>query len=388
MNLTILVLNAGSSSVKFALYDQSTLAPLCRGEIADSGGHVGVDASGPHAAALLAAGAPSPSGRHEAWIQWLLGAVHERLPQLVLHAAGHRVVHGGADFGAPTRVDDTVLRQLEALTPLAPNHQPANLAAIRAVAMAWPALPQIACFDTAFHRSQPRLAQWFALPRELIDAGIVRYGFHGLSYEYIAGALPNLLGDRANARVVIAHLGQGASMCALRERRSIGTTMGFTTLDGLMMGTRCGALDAGVVLYLLRQKGMSVDQVDRMLNQQSGLLGVSTISNDVRELEASADPRAAEALDLFAYRAARELGSLAAALGGLDVLVFSAGIGEHSAAMRERICAQAQWLGVALDPTANAQHATRISASDSAVDVLVVPTNEELVIARATRTLT
>ena len=388
MSAAILVLNAGSSSVKFALYEQQTLAPLCRGEIADSGSHVDVDAAGPHAAALLGARESAPSGRHEAWIQWLLDAIRERLPELVLHAAGHRVVHGGANFSTPTQINDTVLHQLEALTPLAPNHQPANLAAIRAVGAAWPELPQVACFDTSFHHSQPRLAQWFALPRELTDAGIVRYGFHGLSYEYIAGVLPDLLGDRANARVVIAHLGQGASMCALRERRSIATTMGFTTLDGLMMGTRCGALDAGVVLYLLREKQMSVDQVDRMLNQQSGLLGVSTISHDVRELEASADPRAAEALDLFAYRAARELGSLAAALGGLDVLVFSAGIGEHSAAMRERICAHAKWLGVALDPSANAQHATRISASDSAVDVLVVRTNEELVIAQATRALT
>lgn len=388
MNSVILVLNAGSSSVKFALYEQLTLEALCRGEIADIGSRARIEASGPYAEALLAAHAFPSAGSHEEGVQWLVAAIRERLPQLAIHAAGHRVVHGGASFSAPTRVDDAVLRELEALTPLAPNHQPANLAAIRAVAKAWPRLPQIACFDTAFHRTQPTLAQWFALPRELIDAGIVRYGFHGLSYEYLAGTLPDLIGIRANARVVIAHLGHGASLCALRERRSIATTMGFTTLDGLMMGTRCGALDAGVVLYLLRERQMSVDQVERLLNQQSGLLGVSTISHDVRELEASADPRAAEALDLFAYRAARELGSLVAALGGLDVLVFSAGIGEHSASMRQRICARAQWLGVALDPVANAQHATRISAGDSAVEVLVVPTNEELVIARAARALT
>ncbi|MEP7097459.1 MAG: acetate/propionate family kinase [Dokdonella sp.] len=387
MSSAILVLNAGSSSVKFALYDQRPLTPLLRGAIDGIGNSARVDASGPCAAALLAADALPQAGSHEVCTQWLLDAIRERLPKITLQAAGHRVVHGGATFSAPTRIDDTVLRQLEALTPLAPNHQPANLAAIRAVTAIWPELPQIACFDTSFHRSQPRLAQLFALPRELIDAGIVRYGFHGLSYEYLSGILPDFVGDRANARVVIAHLGHGASMCALREGRSIATTMGFTTLDGLMMGSRCGALDAGVVLYLLREKKMSVDQVDRMLNKQSGLLGVSTISDDVRELEASSDARAAEALQLFAYRAARELGSLVAALGGLDVLVFSAGIGEHSASTRQRICRYLQWLGVALDPVANAQHATRISAESSALDVLVIPTNEELVIARAAQTM-
>lgn len=388
MSCAILVLNAGSSSLKFALYDQHTLEPLVRGAIAGIGDRARVDASGPCAEALLAADALPQTAGHGIGTQWLLDAIRERLPQLVLQAAGHRVVHGGASFSAPARIDDTVLRQLDALTPLAPNHQPANLAAIRAVADLWPELPQIACFDTAFHRSQPRLAQLFALPRELIDAGIVRYGFHGLSYEYLSSVLPHLIGDRANARVVIAHLGYGASMCALRERRSVATTMGFTTLDGLMMGSRCGSLDAGVVLYLLRDKQMSVDEVDRMLNRESGLLGVSTISDDVRELEASSDVRADEALQLFAYRAAREMGSLAAALGGLDVLVFSAGIGEHSASTRQRICAYVEWLGVKLDPAANASHASRISANDSTVDVLVIPTNEEKVIALAAQTLT
>ncbi len=357
MSAAILVINAGSSSVKFAFYDQPTLVPLCRGEIEDIGDRAHVDASGPLATALLATDVRPQSGSHDEWTRWLIGAIRERLPQVAIQAAGHRVVHGGADFSAPTRIDAAVLHQLEALTPLAPNHQPANLAAIRAVAAAWPELPQIACFDTSFHRSQPRLAQLFALPRQLIDAGIVRYGFHGLSYEYIAGVLPDLIGARADARVVIAHLGHGASLCALYKRRSIATTMGFTTLDGLMMGTRCGALDPGIVLYLLQHKQMSAQAVDVMLNRQSGLLGVSTISHDVRRLEASTDPRADEALQLFAYRVARELGSLLAALGGLDVLVFSAGIGEHSALMRERICAYLQWLGLTLDPAANAQHA-------------------------------
>lgn len=385
MSAAILVINAGSSSVKFALYDQSTLVPLCRGEIEGIGSRARVEASGPLATALLAADARPQAESHEAWTQWLIGAIRERLPQVMIQAAGHRVVHGGADFSVPTRIDAAVLDQLEALTPLAPNHQPANLAAIRAVATVWPDLPQIACFDTAFHRTQPRLAQLFALPRELIDAGIVRYGFHGLSYEFIADALPGLIGARADGRVVIAHLGHGASLCALYKRRSIATTMGFTTLDGLMMGTRCGSLDPGVVLYLLQQKQMSAHDVDVMLNRQSGLLGVSTISHDVRELEASTDPRAVEALQLFAYRVARELGSLVAALGGLDALVFSAGIGEHSAPMRQRICEYLQWLGVTVDPAANEKHAARINATSSAVDVLVVPTNEELVIARAAR---
>ncbi|MEO8461212.1 MAG: acetate/propionate family kinase [Dokdonella sp.] len=388
MSSAILVLNAGSSSIKFALYDRLTLAPLVRGGIENIDGNARVNAIGPHASELLQSSAVPPSGSHAAWTQWLLGAIREHLPQLPIDVAGHRVVHGGATFTAPTRIDVAVLRQLEALTPLAPNHQPANLAAIRAVAAAWPELPQIACFDTAFHRTQPRLAQLFALPRDLIDAGVVRYGFHGLSYEYICGVLPDVIGERANGRVVIAHLGHGASMCALHEGRSIATTMGFTTLDGLMMGTRCGTLDPGVVLYLLQQKQMSAEDVDTMLNRQSGLLGVSGISHDTRDLEASTDAHAAEALQLFAYRAARELGSLVAALGGLDALVFSAGIGEHSAKMRDRICAYTAWLGLVLDQDANARHATRISAQDSAVDVLVVPTNEELVIARAARALT
>jgi len=383
----ILVLNAGSSSLKFALYDRDTLAPLCRGGIERSGDRVHLKADGPHAAPLLDAQALPQSGSHDEWMQWLLGALRERLPRIAIHAAGHRVVHGGATFATPTRIDDAVLGELDALTGLAPNHQPANLAAIRAVAADWPDLPQVACFDTSFHRTQPRLAQLFPLPRELIDAGIVRYGFHGLSYEYVCGVLPDVIGQRAQGRVIIAHLGHGASLCALRERRSVATTMGFTTLDGLMMGTRCGALDPGVVLYLLRHRQLSVDTLETMLNERSGLLGVSAISHDVRELEASTDAFAAEALQLFAYRAARELGSLAAALGGLDALVFTAGIGEHSAPMRERICAYGRWLGIALDADANARHAARISAGDSAVDVLVIPTNEELVIARATRAL-
>mgnify|MGYP001584986139 CR=1 FL=1 len=247
-----------------------------------------------------------------------------------------------------------------------------------------PELPQAACFDTAFHRTVPPLAQSFALPREITAAGVRRYGFHGLSYEYIAGVLPEHLGARAEGRVVVAHLGNGASMCAMRARRSIATTMGMTALDGLMMGTRSGSIDPGVVFYLMREKSMSADEVEHLLYHQSGLLGVSGVSSDMRELLASKDPRAREAVELFAYRAARELGSLAAALGGLDALVFTAGIGEHAAPVRAMICEQARWLGVELDAVANESHRAVISSAGSRVTVCVVPTDEEIVIARHT----
>jgi acetate kinase len=248
-------------------------------------------------------------------------------------------------------------------------------------------MPQVACFDTAFHRSQPRHAQLFALPRSLAADGVLRYGFHGLSYEYIAGALPEHAGARADGGVVIAHLGQGASLCALRNRQSVATTMGFTALDGLMMGRRSGAIDPGVLLYLLEQKKMAPAELADLLYNRSGLLGVSGLSDDVRVLEASGHQHAEEALDLFAYRAAREIGSLAAALGGIDVIVFTAGIGEHSASMRRRICEYSRWLGLALDERANAAHGPRISAPGSNVEAYVIPTDEELVIARAVRAL-
>jgi acetate kinase len=276
-----------------------------------------------------------------------------------------------------------VLEALERFVPLAPSHQPQNLAAIRAVARAAPGLPQVACFDTAFHRTQPAHAQHFALPRAMTADGIVRYGFHGLSYEYLADVLPAHAGERANGRVVIAHLGHGASLCALRGRRSVATTMGFTALDGLVMGTRSGALDPGVVLYLLQQKGMTAEAVSDLLYNRSGLLGVSGLSDDLRVLEADGSAAAEAAMDLFAYRAAREIGSLAAAIEGLDVLVFSAGIGERSPSMRARICAYSAWLGVAIDAQANAANRIRIGASGAAVDVFVIPTDEEFPIARS-----
>jgi len=297
---------------------------------------------------------------------------------------GHRVVHGGVEFAAPVAIDASVLAKLESLCPLAPLHQPHNLAAIKAIKTQMPGLPQVACFDTAFHRHHPELADWFALPRRFYDEGIRRYGFHGLSYEYIASALPEVAPEIAKARVVVAHLGSGASMCGLRDGRSQDSTMGFTALDGLPMGTRCGALDPGVVLHLNRAHGMDADAIERLLYHDCGLKGVSGISNDMRDLLASDDPKAAQAIDLFVWRICRELGALAAALGGLDGLVFTAGIGERSAEIRARVCARAAWLGIELDDKANRSGGPRISTSASKIAVYAIPTDEELMIARHT----
>jgi acetate kinase len=297
------------------------------------------------------------------------------------------VVHGGVKFTRPVRIDAVVLGELESLVPLAPLHQPHNLAAIRAVAQHAPQLPQVACFDTSFHRTQPALAQAFALPRPYAEQGVRRYGFHGLSYEYIASVLPDIDARAATGRTIVAHLGNGASLCALKTGQSVATTMGFTAVDGLVMGTRCGALDPGVLLFLMDQHGMDARALEELLYQQSGLLGVSGISSDMRTLLASADPRAAEAIELFVYRIGRELGSLTAALGGLDALVFTGGIGENAAAIRARVCRDAAWLGLELDQEANERGGPRLSRPDSRVAAWVVPTNEELMIAQHTRRL-
>jgi acetate kinase len=296
-----------------------------------------------------------------------------------------RGVHGGVKFSAPVLVDASILAELEALVPLAPLHQPHNVAAIKAVAKMAPVLPQVACFDTAFHRTQSKVAEAFALPRRYAEEGVRRYGFHGLSYEYIASVLPALDPRAAEGRAVVAHLGNGASMCALSGGRSVATTMSFTPLDGLVMGTRCGATDAGVLLYLIDRHGMNARSLEELLYEQSGLLGVSGISSDMRTLLASSDRRAAEALDLFVYRITRELGSLAAALGGLDALVFTGGIGENAVSIRARICRDASWLGLELDEDANARGGPCISRIDSRVSAWVIPTNEELMIALHTR---
>ena len=301
---------------------------------------------------------------------------------------GHRVGHGGLKYFEPVRIDDGVLAELERLIPLVPLHQPYNLAPIKALRERRPEMPQVACFDTAFHRTQPEVAQAFALPRAYTEKGIRRYGFHGISYEYVASVLPQYDSRAAGGRVVVAHLGNGSSLCALRNGRSVATTMGFSSLDGLPMGTRCGSLDPGVILLFLDHLHMDARAIEAMLYKESGLLGVSGISSDMRTLLASDDPRAAEAVDLYVYRIGRELGSLAAALGGLDALVFTAGIGENSAAIRARVCRDAAWLGVELDEAANEAGGPRISRGDSRVAAWVIPTNEELMIARHTDRLT
>jgi len=304
-----------------------------------------------------------------------------------LAAVGHRVVHGGVDYSAPVRIDPGVVAKLEKLIPLAPLHQPHNLAPIRSLMERTPRLPQVACFDTAFHRSNPPLAQMFALPSELTESGVRRYGFHGLSYEYIASVLPKFDERAARGKTVVLHLGNGASMCSLQAGASVASTMGFTALDGLPMGTRCGAIDPGVILYLMDERKMDARAIEKLLYHQSGLLGVSGISSDMRTLLASSDPRARLAIDLYCYRIRRELGSLAAALGGLDAMVFTGGIGENSAAIRERVCRDAAWLGVELDTTANGASGPCISTPKALVSAWTIPTNEELMIARHTRRL-
>ncbi len=389
MTDAILVLNAGSSSLKFSVFlDREGGAPqlALRGQIEGiltRPGFRARDASG----AILAEGelgAAAPPG-HAGAAGFLLDWIERQLGGQRLAAAGHRVVHGGLEFSAPVRVNAAVLDALERLVPLAPLHQPHNLAAIRAVAARAPELAQVACFDTAFHTTQPPLAQAFALPRRLSAAGVRRYGFHGLSYEFIAQMLPSVDMRAASGRTVVAHLGNGASMCALAAGRSAASTMGFTALDGLPMGTRCGAIDPGVLLHLLDHHGMDARGLEKLLYHESGLLGVSGVSSDMRALLASDDPHAAEAVDLFVYRIVRELGSLAAALGGLDALVFTAGIGENTPSIRARVCRAAAWLGIELDDCANASGGPRISRAGSRTSAWVLPTNEELMIAMHAR---
>ena len=391
MNDAILVINAGSSSIKFALYRFATpnSQALLSGKVVNIG-------QSPTLYAIDAKGSDltdndltafNDQKTHEALIPWLLEWLNQHNQSYKIKAVGHRVVHGGRDFLTPTKLTVSVIERLKKLIPLAPLHQPHNLTAIETIFNWAPELPQVACFDTSFHSTQATLAQLFALPREYSDKGIIRYGFHGLSYQYIASCLPQYLGTLANGRVIIAHLGNGASMCALKQRQSVATTMGFTALDGLMMGQRCGSLDAGVVIHLLRHYKMSVEEVEHMLYKESGLLGVSGISSNMQVLEQSNDPQAKQAIDLFCYRAARELAALVSTLCGIDAIVFTAGIGENSAAIRAQICQHLTWLGVSLDASKNRQHKSVISQSDSSVKVLVISTNEEVIIAQATQEL-
>jgi acetate kinase len=390
MTNAIAVLNAGSSSLKFSAFVErgDEFALIARGQ-----------AEGLHTAPRFVAkdGAGKLLGEkswgdgvrlgHGGALDHLVAFLRAEFAEHRLVGVGHRVVHGGLEYTRPVRLDATILAALEKYIPLAPLHQPHNLAPIRALLERSPQLPQVACFDTSFHSGAPPVAQAFALPKAITDRGVRRYGFHGLSYEYIAHVLPEHDALAARGKCVVLHLGNGSSMCAIADGRSVASTMGFTAADGLPMGTRCGNLDPGVVLYLMDELKMDARAIEKLIYQQSGLLGMSGISSDMRTLEASGAPEATLAIDVFIYRIGRELGSLAAALGGLDAIVFTAGIGENSRSLRGRVCRDAAWLGVELDAAANEHNGPRISAAGSRVSAWVVPTNEELMIARHTRQL-
>jgi acetate kinase len=389
MRDAILVLNAGSSSLKFSVFvSGADLTPLVAGNVEELQGRARFRAKDATGAVVDEHAWPEggPPG-HEGAIAFLLDWLRANAGGRRLAAVGHRVVHGGADYAAPVRVTPVVLAQLERLVPLAPLHQPHNLLPIRTLAARLPDLPQVACFDTGFHCVQSTVARAFALPRELSDAGVRRYGFHGLSYEYIASVLPQYDARAAAGRTIVLHLGNGASMCAMHAGRSVATTMGFTAVDGLPMGTRTGSLDPGVLLYLMDEHGMDARAIETLIYKRSGLLGVSGISSDMRELLESNQPHARDAIELFCYRIGRELASLAGALGGLDAVVFTAGIGEHAAPIRDRVCRDASWLGLALDTAANARDGPRISGPDSRIAAWVIATAEEHMIARHTRDL-
>ncbi|HMW54832.1 MAG TPA: acetate kinase [Accumulibacter sp.] len=388
MEKVILVINAGSSSLKFSVFelqDTGEMRVRAVGQVEGLGTAPRLKAKDGKGQSIADECWPnSQVANHAQALQEIATLLRSRFAGQVLAGVGHRVVHGGPDYSAPLLVTPEAMDALAAFVPLAPLHQPHNLAAIRAVQAVQPELPQVACFDTAFHRTQDMVGQLYGLPYEYYERGIRRYGFHGLSYEYIAATLPTIAPEIASGRVVVAHLGSGASMCALLNGRSVGSSMGFTALDGLMMGTRPGNMDPGIVLYLLQQDGLSAKEIEDLLYKRSGLLGLSGIGNDMRVLLASDAPRASLAIDHFIYRIKRELGALAAVLGGLDALVFTAGIGENSARIRQLVCEQAQWLGIDLDLAANEQGSARISSAGSRVSAWVVPTNEELMIARHT----
>jgi acetate kinase len=390
MNKFLVVINAGSSSIKFTIYRLGSSSHL----IIDANGHI--DSIDNHANFTVknAQGGilvDRVLSVREAEHKTIIGIIHSWLLEYIangeLLAVGHRIVHGGIHYSEPVLINAKVIKDLEALIPLAPLHQTHDLAAIRAFQEIMPTLPQVACFDTAFHRTQPDVAQRFSLPRRYFDEGVRHYGFHGLSYEYITSVLPTLEPSLASARIIVAHLGNGASLCAIYNGHSIATTMGFTQLDGLIMGTRCGSIDPGVLLYLMNQHDMDAQALEQLLYHQSGLLGVSGISSDMRKLLASDDPCAKEAIELFVYRIGREIGSLAAALGGLDAFVFTGGIGELSTVIRAKVSQQAEWLGLEIDASANESGNSCISTLSSKVSAWVLATNENLMIARHTRQL-
>ena len=386
MKTAVLVINAGSSSIKFALF---AIAGATVGERLYHGLYEGI---GVRPKLKIKDGADNTvaelelplQAKHADGLSTLLDWLKANTAGITISGIGHRVLHGGKLYDRSQKVNHEVMAYLEALIPLGPLHQPHNLNPIRVLQNIMPGVLQVAVFDTAYHRTQPEVAQRLAIPRELYDEGVKRYGFHGISYAYIASQLPEFLGELADGRVLVCHLGNGASLCAIKERKSIATTMGFTPMDGLMMGTRCGLIDPGVLIYLMQQKGMTVDEVMRMLNFKSGLLGVSGISSDMRDICDNPAPEAKEALALFMYRLMREIGSMVAALGGLDAIVFTAGIGENAPWLRAQVCQQLPWLGMAIDETVNNCRGQRVkfSTAASAVQAWVVPTNEELMIAQ------
>jgi acetate kinase len=378
--MTILTLNAGSSSLKFALFADPERA-IARGQVE------GLSAAARLICRDLGVNQPLTAASHAEALSGVLQLLARERPDAKIAAVGHRIVHGGPDFAAPVRLEEHALIQLSRLIPMAPLHQPHNLAAVAAARAAFPDAVQIGCFDTAFHRRKPRVEDLFALPRAFYDEGVRRYGFHGLSYEFLADALAKRFPAEAAGRVIIAHLGNGASMCALSAGRSIGSTMGFSALDGLPMGSRCGAIDPGVLLWLMREKGFSADDIENLLYTKSGLKGLSGVSQDMRDITAAGTPDAEEAIAYFVARCRREIGALAALLGGLDAIVFAGGIGENAHQVRARICDGLDFLGLVLDPARNASHATRLSADASRVTALMIPTDEEVIIARHTAEL-
>jgi acetate kinase len=383
-----LVLNAGSSSLKFCVFERSPGERWhleARGQVEGIGTSPRLSVKGENGESLANQDVVAHDGREalDALADWL----RSKYGGSRVLGVGHRVVHGGARFNGPTRLNADVMRELHQLVPLAPLHQPYNLAAIEAVFERLPGIPQVACFDTSFHRGQSAVAELIPLPRELRQQGLQRYGFHGLSYEYIASVLPQVAPEIANGRVIVAHLGSGASLCAMHKGKSVDSTLGFTALDGLCMGTRPGAIDPGVVLHLFQGLNLSAKEVETLLYKKSGLLGISGISNDMRDLIGRSEPAARLAVDYFVYRAAKEIGALTAALGGIDALVFTAGIGENSPEIRKRICEASAWLGIGLDEEANSKCLPRISNTSSKRSVWVIPTNEELMIARHTGSL-
>lgn len=384
----IAVINAGSSSIKFALYGTSlSLRVLFRGQLEQIGVKPSLHIANAQGECIVERQWPMQGLDHAAATREILQAAVELNEGEPVAGIGHRVVHGGTRYASPVRIDDNVIEDLRGLSPLAPLHQPHNLAAITAIADGAPQIPQVACFDTAFHRSQPNLAQIFALPRKFTEDGIRRYGFHGLSYEYVVSCLPEIAPQLAQERIVIAHLGNGASLCAVQNRQSVASTMGFTAVDGLMMGTRCGTIDPGVLIHLMDVYAMDARSIENLIYRQSGLLGVSGISSDMRELRASSDTAAGEAIKLFVYRIVREIGSLAAAMGGIDALIFTGGIGENDAATRAEVVEGCRWLGLELDRGRNERGAAKISSSVSPVSAWIIRTDEQLMVARHTSML-